>query len=75
MLIIPARGNWFQTNQPDHKSDDCALRTVCVTNEKDMAFQWQNLINIYHCIVVQYNRNYRRDWDFGSCESLVICDF
>ena len=27
--IIPARDNWFQTNQPDHESDDRAL-LLCV---------------------------------------------
>ena len=42
-------------------------------------YQWErygtsvaNLINICHCIMVQKNWNYRRDWDIGSCESLVI---
>ena len=37
---IPARGNWFQTNQPEYESDDCAGDTVisvCVTNDKVMA--------------------------------------
>ena len=36
-------------------------------------YQWEiygtsvaNLINICDCIVVQKNRNYRRDWDIGS---------
>ena len=37
-------GNWFQTNQPEHESDDCAgdtVTSVCVTNEKDMALHRQ----------------------------------
>ena len=32
----PTRGNWFQTNQPGHKSDDHAgdtVTSVCVTSE------------------------------------------
>ena len=40
----PTRGNWFQTNQPEHESDDCPadiVTSVCVANEKDMALQWQ----------------------------------
>ena len=85
-FVIPAPANWFQTNQPDHESDDrtlllrvcvcvwvggegcgvcvwggggvwvgvwCVWVCVGVTNEKEMAFQRQNLINICHCIVVQ----------------------
>ena len=38
------RDNWFQTNQPEQESDDRAgdtVTSVCVTNEKDMALQWQ----------------------------------
>ena len=38
-------GNWFQTNQPpEHELDDRGgdtVTSVCVTNEKDMALQWQ----------------------------------
>ena len=39
-----ARENWFQTNQPEHESDDHVgdtVTSVCVTNEKDMALQRQ----------------------------------
>ena len=35
------RGNWFQTNQPEHESDDCAGDTAtsgCVTNDKNWHF-------------------------------------
>ena len=44
--ITPAHGNWFQTNQPDHESDDRAcnllnINSVCDTNEKDTALQQQ----------------------------------
>ena len=42
----PTRGNWFQTNQLEHESDDRAGDTVtfvCVTIEKDMALQGQIL--------------------------------
>ena len=34
----PTRGSWFQTNQPEHESDDRAgdpVTCVCVSNEKD----------------------------------------
>ena len=38
--ISPTRGNWFQTNQPRHESDDPVGNTVtpsvCVANEKLM---------------------------------------
>ena len=43
-VMIPTRGNWFQTNPPEHESDDRAGNTVCsvcVTNGKDMAHQRQ----------------------------------
>ena len=36
----PTRDNCFQTNQPEHESDDRAgdtVTSVCVTNEKDIA--------------------------------------
>ena len=42
--ITPTCGNWFQTNQPEQESDDCAGDTVTsvgVTNEEDLALQWQ----------------------------------
>ena len=33
--IKPAHGNWFQTNQPEHESDDCAsLPCVCYQKER-----------------------------------------
>ena len=38
------RGSWFQTNQPEHESDDRAsdpVSSVCVTNERETALQWQ----------------------------------
>ena len=41
-IIIPTRGNWFQTNPLEHESDDRAENTVTfvrVTNGKDMALQ------------------------------------
>ena len=34
----PTRDSWFQTNQPEHESDDRAgnlVTSMCVTNEKD----------------------------------------
>ena len=40
----PTRDNLFQTNQPEHESDNRAgdmVSSVCVTNEKDMAPQRQ----------------------------------
>ena len=44
-VMIPTRGNWFQTNPLEHESDDRAGNTVssvCViTNGKDMALQLQ----------------------------------
>ena len=54
--IRPARGNWLKKTKK--KTTRLWIRwlhitSVCVTNEKDMAFQRQNLINICHCIVVQ----------------------
>ena len=33
--IIPPRGKWFQTNQPDHESDDRAL-VLCVLPMRKM---------------------------------------
>ena len=34
---IPARGNWSQTNQPDHESDDRAFNFLCMLQmRKDM---------------------------------------
>ena len=41
---ILTHGNWFQTIQPEHESDDHArdtLTSVCVTNEKHMELQRQ----------------------------------
>ena len=43
-VMIPTRGNWFQTNPLEHESNDRTGNTVssmCVTNEIDMALQWQ----------------------------------
>ena len=43
-VMIPTRGNWFQTSPLEHESDDRAGNTVfslCVTNGKDMALQRQ----------------------------------
>ena len=43
-IIIPTCGNWFQTNPLEHESDDHSSNTVssvCVTNGKDTALQWQ----------------------------------
>ena len=40
----PTRGNWFQINQPEHQTDDPAgdpVTSVCATNDKYMALQWQ----------------------------------
>ena len=39
-IIMPTRGNWFQTNPLEHESDDRADNTetsVCAANGKDMA--------------------------------------
>ena len=32
---MPARGNWFQTNQPDHESDDRSLLLCVLQIEKN----------------------------------------
>ena len=51
------RGNWFQTNQPKHESDDRAGDTVTsvgITNEKRNGTSAANLIIICHCIVVMW---------------------
>ena len=41
-VLIPTRGNWFQTNPLEHESDDGnTVSFVCVTNGKDMALQRQ----------------------------------
>ena len=52
--------NRFQTNQPEHESDDRAGDTVtpvCVTNKKDMALQQQTLLTFvtvwYHTTIGQ----------------------
>ena len=48
-------GNWFQTNQPEHESDDSAsdrVIFVCITNEKDMALQqqiWSTFVTVLWC--------------------------
>ena len=34
-VMIPTRGNWFQTNPVEHESDDPACNTVC--------YQWYRL--------------------------------
>ena len=42
--LMPTCGSWFKTNQPEHESDGHAgdpVTSVCVTNEKDTALQWQ----------------------------------
>ena len=52
---IPTRGNWFQTNQPEHELDDRPGDTVtfvCVTNQKDLALQQQicsTLVTVLWC--------------------------
>ena len=36
-VMIPTRGTWFQTNPPEHESDDCdgnTVPSVYVTNGK-----------------------------------------
>ena len=35
--VTPTCGNWFQTNQPEHESDDRLGNTL--TSEEDMALQ------------------------------------
>ena len=43
-VIISTPGNWFQTNTLEHESDDRTGNTVssvCVTNGKDTALEWQ----------------------------------
>ena len=68
---IPTHGNWFQTNQPEHGWDDHAgdpVTSVCVTNEKDMALQWQIWSTFVTVLWCRKKWNYRRDWDIGSCD-------
>ena len=68
---IPTHGNWFQTNQPEHEWDDHAgdpVTSVCVTNEKDMALQWQIWSTFVTVLWCRKKQNYRCDWDIGSCE-------
>ena len=51
-VMIPIRGNWFQTKTREHESDDRAGNTVssvCVTNGKDMALQrqiWSTFVTV-----------------------------
>ena len=43
-VMIPTRGNWFQTKPLAHESDDRAVNivsSVCITNGEDMALQQQ----------------------------------
>ena len=53
----PTRGNWFQTNQPEHELDDRAgdtVTSVCVTNFIERyGTSVAILISICPCIVVQ----------------------
>ena len=72
---IPTCGNWFHTNLLEHESDDRAgdrtVTSVCANKEERYDTSAANLINICPCIMLQQNRNYGRDRDIGSCESLV----
>ena len=38
-VVIPTRGNWFQTNSLEHEHDesDSCVHLVCFTNGKDIA--------------------------------------
>ena len=51
-IMIPTRGNWFQTNPLEHELGDRAgntLSSVCVTNGKDMALQrqiWSTFVTV-----------------------------
>ena len=74
--ITATRGNWFQTHQPEHESDNCAGNTVtsvCVTKKEDyFSGKFDQHLSLYRGSV---NQRYRRDRDFGSYESLVRYDF
>ena len=77
-VMIPTRGNWFQTNPLEHEADDLAgnrVSSVCITNGKDISPQRQIWSTFCHCIVVPLNRNSRQGRDIGFCESLVSYDF
>ena len=44
LLKVKCDKMWFQTNQPEHESDDLAgdtVTSVSVTNQKDVALQLQ----------------------------------
>ena len=51
----PKRGNWFQTNQPEHELDyrvGDTVTSVCVTNKKDTALQqeiWSTFVTLFWC--------------------------
>ena len=68
----PTRGNCFQTKQKDYDSDDCAgdrVTSVCVTNEKDVAFQrqiWSTFVSVLLCIKTKIPDG-NGEWDIGSC--------
>ena len=70
------RGNWFQTNQPEHDSDDRTGDVVyfCVLPLKmiwHFTGKFDQHLSLYYGAV---NQNYRRDRDIGSCEGLVRYD-
>ena len=76
-IMIPTRGNWFQTNPLEHEFDDSAgnrVTSVYVTNGKDTALQgqiWPTFVTVlWFC-----KTKIQDGQDIGSCESLVSYDF
>ena len=73
--IISARGNWFQSNQPDHESDDHAL-LLCVLPMRKI---WHSVAKFdQHLSMYCSSRKSKLQTgpDIGSCEkNLVRCNF
>ena len=73
-INTPTRGNWFQTNPPEHESDDRAgsiVSSVCVTNGKDMALHkrvWSTFVTAlrFRKLKFQTELGYWFLWE--SCE-------
>ena len=71
--VIPTRGNWFQANQPDLESDDCALLLSALPMRKIWHFSGK--IWLIFVTVLWFNKTEIADGPGGSCESLVRFDF
>ena len=72
LCFQPTHGNKFQTNQPEHESDDRAgyrVTSVCVANDKNMTLQrqiWSAFVPVLWCskTKLQTGLGYWFLWEF-----------